>query len=276
MPNADRQAVLAAVNALMPDWRPDRIDAITYLPGGYANDNYRFAYEGAAYAIRIARRPGVGRPDEARFLELASAPDVVAFDAGRGHLLTRWIPGTLLAEMSVPPAMAAAYLRALHAEVPTGVRRYDPLEAIRRDLDAADAVAPVAATTLERLHWTPAELRGCHNDLNPWNILHTDSGWRTLDWEFAGDNDPLFDVVCLGRGLGYDDAALARLAAAYSEPEGIPPARLLDTRIVFELREHAWAVCQIALGNDRAEVRAQAAESEAALRVLLERRERAL
>ena len=276
MPNADRQAVLATVRALMPDWRADRIADITYLPGGYANDNYRFAYQGAAYAIRIARRPGVRRQAEARFLELASAPRVVAFDAGRGHLLTRWIRGTLLAEMSVPPATAAAYLRALHAEIPAGVRRYDPLEAIRRDLGAAHAVSPVAATTLERLHWTPAELRGCHNDLNPWNILHTDSGWRTLDWESAGDNDPLFDVVCLGHGLGYDDAALARLAAAYGAPAGIPPARLLDTRIVFELREHAWAVGQIALGNDRAEVRAQAAESDAALRVLLERRERAL
>ena len=276
MPNADRQAVLAAVPALMPDWRPDRIADVTCLPGGYANDNYRFAYEGAAYAIRIARRRGADRRAEARFLELASAPDVVAFDAGRGHLLTRWIRGTLLAELSVPPATAAGYLRALHAEIPAGVRRYDPLEAIRRDLDAAHAVSPVAARTLARLDWTPAELRGCHNDLNPWNILHTDGGWRTLDWEFAGDNDPLFDVVCLGRGLGYDDAALARLADAYCEPGRVPPARLLDTRIVFELREHAWAAGQIAFGNDRAEVRAQAAESEAALRVLLERRERAL
>ncbi len=257
----------------MPDWRPDRIDAVTYLPGGYANDNYRFAYEGAAYAIRIARRPGADRQAEARFLQLASAPHVVAFDAGRGHLLTRWIQGTLLADMSVPPATTAGYLRALHAEIPAGVRRYDPLEAIRRDLDAADAVAPLAVLALERLDWTPAELRGCHNDLNPWNVLHTDGGWRTLDWEFAGDNDPLFDVVCLGHGLGYDDAALAGLAAAYCEPEGVPPARLLDMRIVFELREHAWAAGQIALGNDRVEVRAQAVESEAALRVLLKRRE---
>ena len=275
MPNADRQAVLATVRALMPDWRADRIADITYLPGGYANDNYRFAYEGAAYAIRIARRPGVRRPAEARFLELAAAPRVVAFDAGLGHLLTRWIRGTLLAEMSAPPAMAAAYLHALHAEIPAGVRRYDPLEAIHRDLNAADAVAPVAATTLERLHWTPAELRGCHNDLNPWNILHTDSGWRTLDWEFAGDNDPLFDIVCLGRGLGYDDAGLERLAAAYYGTSPVPVSRMLDTRILFELREHAWAVGQIALGNDRAEIRAQATESAAALGILLERRESA-
>ena len=273
MPTADGQRVLACVRALMPGWRPERIGQVSYLTGGYANDNYRFEYEGAAYALRIVRHRGGDRESEARFLELAAAPDAVAFDTGSGDLLTRWIPGTLLAKARVPPAMAADYLRALHAEIPAGIRRYDPREAIRHDLARAAAVSPVAATALERLDWTPANVAGCHNDLNPWNILRTDQGWRTLDWEFAGDNDPLFDLVCLGRGLGYGDAALASLAAACYGPGGVAPARLLHTRIVFELREYAWAARQVALGNDRAEIRAQATASEATLRVLLERRE---
>ncbi len=259
----------------MPDWRPDGIDAIAYLPGGYANDNYRFEYRGAAYALRIARHPGADRRAEARFLELASAPDVVTFDTTRGHLLTRWIDGTLLADSPVPPETAATYLKALHAEIPRGVRRYDPREVIRHGLAAADAPAAVALTALDRLERTPTDPRGCHNDLNPWNVLRTERGWRTLDWEFAGDNDPLFDVVGLGRGLGYDDARLERLVAAYHGTSSVPVSRILDTRILFELREHAWAVRQIALGNDRAEIRAQAGRAERELGILLERRERA-
>ena len=305
MPTAEHQAVLAALRGLVPAWRPERVGNIAYLPGGYANDNYRFEHAGAAYALRVARRPGgpggrgglvprgrggpvpggkgglapneetgVDRRHEARFLELPCAPDVVAFDPSTGDLLTRWIPGTLLADAPVPPATAGAYLRALHADIPSGLRRYDPIDVIRRDLDGADEVSPVAALALERLHWTPDAVCGCHNDLNPWNILRTDDGWRTLDWEFAGDNDPLFDVVCLGRGLGYDDAALARLAEARFGPPGVAPRRRLDTCIVFELREHAWAVQQMALGNDREGVRDQAVRSERTLRVLLERQER--
>ena len=271
MPAPQRQAVLSVVHALLPDWRPDGIDGIAYLPGGYANDNYRFEYRGAAYALRIARHPGADRQAEARFLELSSAPDVVAFDQANGHLLTRWIDGTLLADSPVPPETAAGYLRALHAEIPGGVRRYDPREAIRRDLAAAGATAPAALTALERLERTPPDLRGCHNDLNPWNVLRTERGWRTLDWEFAGDNDPLFDVVCLGRGLGYDEARLERLATAYYGASAVPSFRILDTRILFELREHAWAVRQIAIGNDRAEIRAQADTTERALRDLRSR-----
>ena len=257
----------------MPTWEAGRIEAVTYLPGGYANDNYRFEYGESAYALRIARHPGTDRRAEARFLQLASAPEVVAFDLPGGHLLTRWIDGTLLADSPVPPETAATYVRALHAEIPQGVRGYDPREAIRRDLAATQAPAPIAATALDWLDWTPADLRGCHNDLNPWNVLRTERGWRTLDWEFAGDNDPLFDVVCLGRGLGYDDAGMERLAAAYYDSAAVSPLRVLDTRILFELREYAWAVRQIALGNDRAEIRAQADTAERLLGTLLQRRE---
>lgn len=257
----------------MPTWEAGGIEAVTYLPGGYANDNYRFEYQGRAYALRIARHPGADRRAEARFLQLASAPEVVSFDLPSGHLLTRWIDGTLLAESIVPPETAAGYLQGLHAEIPGGVRRYDPREAIRRDLAGAGKLAHNAITALDRLDWTPADLRGCHNDLNPWNVLYTEHGWRTIDWELAGDNDPLFDVVCLGRGLGYDDAGMERLTTAYYDTDTVSPLRVLDTRILFQLREYAWAAHQIALGNDRAEIRAQADTAERVLGRLLKRRE---
>lgn len=257
----------------MPKWQTDGVTHVAYLPGGYANDNYRFEYDAHAYALRVVRHPGADRRAEARFLELASAPEVVAFHLPSGHLLTRWIDGTLLADSAVPPETAAGYLRGLHAEIPGGVRRYDPREGIRRDLAGAGKLARNAVIALDRLDWTPADPRGCHNDLNPWNVLHTGGGWRTLDWEFAGDNDPLFDVICLGRGLGYDDAGMERLTTAYYDADSVSPLRVLDTRILFELREYAWAVRQIALGNDRTEIRTQADTAERALGPLLDRRE---
>ena len=274
MPPVDRPAVLAALRDLVPEWRPDRVRRVAYLPGGYANDNYRFEYDGATYALRIARRPAADREQEARFLDLDCAPDVVAFDLSSGHLITRWIAGTLLADSTMSPDAAAEYLRTLHAQIPAGVRRYDPVATIGADLDGTRSPAPLAVAALDGIDWKPTEPIGCHNDLNPWNIVRAEAGWRTLDWEFAGDNDPLFDVVCLGSGLGYDDDTLQRLAAAYQGVSRTAPDALLDTRIAFELREYAWAARQITLGNDRAEIRAQAADSERVLRTLLERRER--
>ena len=63
------------------------------------------------------------------------------------------------------------------------------------------------------------------------------------------------------------------LAAAYLDVQDVAARRLLDTRIVFELREYAWARGQLALGSEREEVRAQAVAAEKSLVRLLERRE---
>ena len=49
--------VAAAILRLMPTWRAEHIERITYLTGGYANDNYRFEYGGDTFVIRIVRGP---------------------------------------------------------------------------------------------------------------------------------------------------------------------------------------------------------------------------
>jgi thiamine kinase-like enzyme len=78
----------------------------------------------------------------------------------------------------------------------------------------------------------------------------------TLDWEWAGVNDPLFDLVVLHCGAGIDDAALPRLARAYlgRDPEA---GRLEACEAVFWLREYGWAAARIAAGDRRREIVAQ-------------------
>ena len=93
-------------------------DRITYLDGGYANDNYRFEYGGERFVIRIVREPAGPRDAEMRYLQLPLAPDVVAVDRVRGDLITRWIEGTLLAQSPAEPPEMAMYLRELHSAVP--------------------------------------------------------------------------------------------------------------------------------------------------------------
>ena len=259
--------ITASILRLMPEWRAEHIRQITYLDGGYANDNYRFEYAGERFVIRIVREPRQRRDAELRYLELPLAPDAVAMDRMRGDLLTRWIEGTLLAEIRAEPPEMARYLRQLHSAVPRGIRRYDAVAVVRDYLRDA-AVSAVASTALRRLDWSIAETAGCHNDLNPWNVIRCGTSWRTLDWEFAGDNDPLFDLVGLGYGLAYGDEAFDALVAGYYRDRPTDK-RLVDTRILYQLREHAWAARQMTVGNARDEIAAQVAATERELERLI-------
>lgn len=274
------QRVIATVARLMPGWRAERIANLKHLPGGYANDNYRFDYRGEAFVVRMVPRDGADGPAaaqrfaaEQRFLALATAPDIVAFDSRSGDMITRWIEGATLAEAPPPaPAAAAAYLRTLHDAIPAGVRRYDPLAAAKADLAGIRETPPAVAAALRRT-WKAQEPRGCHNDLNPWNVIRVGGAWRTLDWGMAGDNDPLFDAVSLAHGLGYEESAANALINACCEtpPE---PQRVRDVRVAFHLREYAWAMRRQSLGNRRAEVRRQAEDAALALAQLLPSGER--
>ena len=95
--------------------------------------------------------------------------------------------------------------------------------------------------------------------------LHEESGaglaapagtWVTLDWEWFGRNDPLFDLVTLHQSLELPRERLAELAAGLL---GAPAeeARLRACLRVFWLREYAWAAAEIAAGDQRTEIAAQ-------------------
>ena len=259
-PEAGVDRAAETILRLMPAWRAERIERVTYLEGGYANDNYRFEYGGDAFVVRIVRGAGRPRDAEMRFLELAIAPSVVAADRLRGDLITRWIEGILLADVPAEPQEAALYLRELHDTVPRGIRRYDAIGVVR-DYARDAPVSRAAATALRRLDWAITETAGCHNDLNPWNVMRCGGSWRTLDWEFAGDNDPLFDLVGLGYGMAYGEEAFDALVAGYYADRP-SDTRLVETRILYQLREHAWARRQTRMGNTRDGVAAQAIASD--------------
>lgn len=265
----DVKEILAA---LMPAWGPCDVQRIEYLPGGYTNRNYRVEVEDKAYVLRIAER-AKSSSSENDYLALDIAPDVVAHDAGHGHLLTRWIPGVLLADSPPSPGEAGEYLADLHARIPPGLDRYDFNREVARMFRRARNVDPRVKACFEETAWRAAIWRGCHNDLNPWNIIRVEAGkaparFRTLDWESAGDNDPLFDLVglCVGLDWGLEDALACHDAYRRDGPDlGATEARLGDTFRAFLVREYAWAVAQLAVGNDRDEIRAQVETSRDAL-----------
>ena len=225
-----------------------------------------------AYVLRVVEGAAPGS-FERDYLALDIAPDVVAYAASRGHLLTRWIPGQVLADSPPSPGEAGGYLADLHARIPTGLNRYDFDREVATMFRQAGKVDSRVQACFEETAWRPATWRGCHNDLNPWNIIRVEGGeeavrFRTLDWESAGDNDPLFDLagLCLGLGWGMEQARACH--DAYRQAGGgggATDTRLRCTFRAFLIREYAWAAAQLATGNDRDEIRAQVATSRDAL-----------
>jgi thiamine kinase-like enzyme len=259
---------------LRPDWNPADVSGFIYLEGGYSNANYRFEYRGDRYVLRTpsAPRPFVDRHLEESLYAYGKAlgmPELVAFDVATGNLISRWVPGVLLADRRALGADLVDYLRRLHARMPHVARRYDPVAQARAHLERAAAPAWVE-TLAARTRWAPEQLVTCHNDLNPWNVIVTPGGdWITLDWEWAGRNDPLFDLVTLHQGADIADAELAGMAERYLG-EAAAPGRLDRCLVAFWLREAAWAMAEIRAGNDRPEILEQRRLGLARLRACTE------
>ena len=271
-----------ALQRLRPQWRIGDVANVELLVGGYSNDNYSLTYRGADYVLRVARPSpsAIDRAFEKRLLSgpiaLLTAP-LVAYLVPEGHMLTRKVAGPLLVDARPTCAALAQYLARLHLRIPPLGRRYDIVQTIGRDLRVAAARGEQPPAWLAKEHESltraALQLRPCHNDLNPWNVIVSAADpvrWCTLDWEFAGDNDPLFDLVCLSEGLGWSldetDTLIDNYLELIESPRAPTAQQRRTIRKAYFLREYAWALAQLASGNRRAEIEAQLRRSADALK----------
>ena len=252
--------ILRVLERLLPDHA--RVTDIDYLTGGYSNQNYRVCIGRQNLVLRLCRRVPRDPEAEISYLTQPHSPRLVAYDRSTGHMATILVEGTLLVREPFSVEESAHYLRQIHATIPCGIRTHDPV-AVCLDHFRKSNINNELREFVETTRWRARQETGCHNDLNPYNIIRESDGSAvTLDWEFAGDNEKLFDLVNLCHGLGYSDEEFEECAALYVE-HLYETEFLILTRLIFLVREHSWALAQIALGNDRSEIRAQAKEAEA-------------
>jgi thiamine kinase-like enzyme len=125
----------------------------------------------------------------------------------------------------------------------TAVRRQMPLPP---GLDEVSAAAARISAALG-----PRETVPCHNDLLTANFLHDGTRLRMLDWEYAGDGDPYFDLANLASNNGFADDQEERLLAAYfgapARVDQLASLRLM--RLMAAFWEAMWAVVQSAVSE---------------------------
>jgi thiamine kinase-like enzyme len=271
-----------------------------HVPDGLSNHGWRVRSERLDCFVRLAREGthelGADHRAECFVLhEVARAgiaPPVVRCDPAQQLLVTRWIEsqptgGTLRrGSGSRRLAAVAARLVELHRLAPPRATRSVDFARQASQLERAAQLqgsdAPLQATATAAFAALAATRENavlCHHDLHARNLLFAPAGQLWLiDWEYAGLNDPVYDLASYARQHDLPAAQRQRLLQAYRHAGGrsVDPARLEWACWTFDYVQWLWYRAA-PIATDAATIDAAAMERHAlALEASLRRRARNL
>jgi thiamine kinase-like enzyme len=255
----------------IPDWQGKQVTARP-LSGGLTNSNFRVDVEGAPYFVRV---PGestellaVNRQNEYYNTKAAAesgvGPRVLYHLPDYDVMVIEFISGETMsnARLKAPdmPQRIARSLRMLHSgprfltdfnmfrlteyylqickeraiKIPDGY--WERMETIRK-IEAAMAVLPLPIVP-------------CNNDLLAENYIDDGALLRLIDYEYSGNNDPTFELGNTCQELGYDEARIQELCAAYFGAATAPRlARMKLNMIMSDVGWGLWAAIQAKISN---------------------------
>ena len=250
------------------------IDASTARLGGLTNVNHLVDHEGGRYVVRI---PGAGTTEyidrvaeEVAARSAADAgvnADVVFFDPGDGLMVTRYVDGSTTMtprrfdDLSAV-ARAGQAFRRLHttaAPFATDFRLFGMIDEYKGLLAAKRATLPDgyeelqadADVTRRSLERAARPQVPSHCDPLCENFLDTGERMYLIDYEYAGNNDPMWDLGDLSVEGGFGPEQDAALLRAYFA--GDPPAhevgRMVAYKAMCDLLWTLWGVIQHVNGN---------------------------
>ncbi len=236
--------------SLPPVWRDASVER---LQGGRSSRAWRLAKGARSAVLKEDEEPRVEpantRAQEADAQQRAAAAGLAA--AVHWHseegILTEWRPGVALAPGDLADtqliARLAVALRELHALPPTG-RAYDYsawARYYRGVLESAGAFDAALASACELLlRFEPAGPRVLsHNDLMPENIV-VEERIAFIDFEYACDNSPLFDLATLIVEGGLDADVRAVLIDTYFGEDERPEADIDEMISAYRAMNLLW------------------------------------
>jgi len=218
------------------------------------------------------------------------SPEVLHSDAATGVMVTRFVAG---AETMTPrnfreragsPARAGKVFRRLHdsgAQFPFRFELFSMIDDYLRVLSTKDVALPAGYHAVVReadqavraaLAAHPLPLVACHCDPLCENFLDTGERMWIVDWEYAGMNDPLWDLGDLSVEAGFDAAQEEEMMHAYfgGAPRPAEHGRVVVYKAMCDLLWTLWGLIQLANKNPADDFRAYADTRFARCRVLME------
>ena len=251
--------IVARVNALM---HTDDTVIVKRLEGGMSNYTYVVETRGKKYTYRV---PGkfaekfVDRVEEwdniqeVNRLGLNNATSYVEIISG--EKLAEYVDGTILSDTNVVSynQLSVAALKKIHNsdlkfKDYNAFKRLDDYERYCREMGFTHPKEYIALrqklNEMQRAHADVKKVP-CHCDYQPTNLVLSGDKLYVLDWEFAGMNDPFYDIACYGNA-GFDKAL--SLLEAYVEHT---PTREELQRLYFHRSFQCLQWYNVAIFKDR-------------------------
>ena len=251
--------IIARVNAVM---HAGDAKIIKRLEGGMSNYTYVVECNGQKYTYRVPGKYAekfVDRNDEWHNVKEVDKLNInnitTYFEIPTGEKLAEYVDGVILSETDIVSynAMSAQALKKIH----NSTLKFKDYNAFVRLADYENYcinlgfVHPeeymVLKNKLKNLQQMQKQVKlvPCHCDYQPTNLVVQGDKLYVLDWEFAGMNDPIYDVACYGNA-GFDKALL--LLEAYV---GHKPVKEELQRLYFHRAFQCLQWYNVAIFKDR-------------------------
>jgi thiamine kinase-like enzyme len=249
------------------------VDQVQRL-GGLTNRNYRLDTPSGRFVLRLT---GAGTGDYIdRAAELVNAriaseagvnAEVVFFDQTVGVMLTRFLDGaqTMSAERFRDAGAlqrAGQALSRLHACGPVFQGRFELFDQIERYLTVLrrrqasvppgfEQVQARAQQVRSALARHPVPLVACHCDPMVENFLDDGERMYIIDFEYSGNNDPMWDLGDLSVEGGFEVEQDSHLLQGYfqASPTAFDHGRMVLYKAMCDLLWSLWGSVQHADGN---------------------------
>ncbi len=219
---SDEQTVDAVLRSI-PGWEGAKWER---LSGGFTNTTYKVTAGSHTGVLKVDDKKrsapfNMRRAEEAVQRTAAAkglAPNVIW--ANDVAYFTEFVEGQVWSRDSFTIdgqlEILASALKSLHA-LPLSRRSFDAVAAAKRYLDDIDSLSgdiTERCMTIVEESRLPANVCCCHNDLVAENLISTPE-LKFLDWEYACDNDPLFDLATVIEHHELGEEQASRLLTAY-------------------------------------------------------------
>ncbi len=263
----------------IPQFIEARIDSIAVLPGGLTNSNYKVTINNVTYALRLAGDGTIeylNRPAEKHnaqiMSDMAINAEIIYYDESSGNQVCKYVDDCLtlhpadFREQEQHIKRAAAVFHKYHTCGKEFASEFNPMKEItvydrllvEKNFDfyeGAEIMRQKVDEVRQALEKYPPELGPCHNDPLCENWLDDNKNFYLIDWEYAGMNDPIFDLgaLCLEAELTSDQEKLLLKEYFGNELTEKHHGSLVINKFLCDALWTFWAVLQIATGKPREE-----------------------